>query len=122
MRNVLASALVALLVSVAVSGAADQHPTHGISTAVLHRTSGPSDAQRIDALSKRVDLLAARLADTRTIAQTARTEADASSAVTACIASGVWMAGDTETADWTNGDGTEPDALLLATLDPRCAA
>lgn len=118
LRQLIASALVALLVSVAVSGATSppitDHPTHGIGTAVTWRASGPSNSQRLDALSKRIDILTARLADTRQIAQNA-------AKLASCVDGGFWVTQDDETGDWMSGDGTESDAVVMATLAKSCA-
>lgn len=110
MRNLLASALVALLVSIAVSSA----------TETPLPVQRPSNADRIAALIARVDTLQRREAlDHRWLKDMSLTVAN-SADITDCILGGQDIATDGDTGDLFIGDGTEADAQIVAILDPLC--
>ena len=110
MRNLLASALVALLVSIAVSSA----------TETPLPVQRPSNADRIAALVARVDTLQRREALDHTWLKQMSLTVSNSADVTDCIQSGVIITEDPDTADISFGDGSEADALYVPTLDPEC--
>ena len=88
--------------------------------APLKPVSPPSNAQRIEALTKRVDSLQNRVAadhaDLRSIGATAANAAD----VTDCITQGVWLAMNPETGLIEAADGSEASYWIIPTLDEAC--
>lgn len=106
--TVVASVVASCLVALAVSPAADFKPE-----------STPSQADRLSALSMRVDALQNREAFTRRIAGSALTLAQDARNKTACM-DGVWFKDDPVNGDLTNDDGTDETAILLAEFNPAC--
>lgn len=109
LENLIASGIVALAVSAAMAPAAS-----------LPNETGAPSKTRVEAIAKRVDQLQVRLSSTREIAQKALTQATAATDVTGCIEVGPWQTADPDTGFWVEGDGTESDAVLLASVNPGC--
>lgn len=123
LENLILSGAVALAVSTAVSGASPsqiQAPTHGIAQPALSAASGPSLADKFEALSKRFDRLQVRESQDRSnINQVALAAQDATD-VTGCITSALYLVKDDATGAFVDGDLSDPSGDYVPTLDAAC--
>lgn len=124
LENLVLSGLVALVVSVAVSGASPTpiaKPTHGISTAALHRSSGPSLAEQLAALRKRVDAVQNRESVDRRVINDVALQAQEASDVAGCIDGAYYVMFDQQ-GNVVEGGSAEAGSFVVPTLDPQCVS
>ena len=88
--------------------------------APLKLVSPPSNAQRIEALTKRVDSLQNRVAQVSRAANQAQLSALDALDFTTCITQAVWVSMNPETGLIQSADGSEASYWIVPTLDEAC--
>lgn len=122
MTNLLAAAAVSLVVSASVGSASPtpqaSPPTHGIGTAVIWRAEGgPSTADKLAALSKRVDRLQVKLNETRDQADLAEANVET---VANCLIEPIYVEFDS-TGDLVGSSDIEaPESFAITSVDAGC--
>lgn len=121
--TILTAAIVSFGVATVASPAAKAPPTHGISTAALsdlRPTSGPSLADKVEALTKRLNTVQTREAQDRANLNQIALATDNAVAVTSCIVSALYMVKDDSTGAFVEADPSDPNGDYVATLDDAC--